>query len=1490
MKRLLFFFLCSFIVLSIKAQYTQIPDANFETALSSLDDIANDGKIPTENIENITSLNIANKNISNLSGIEDFSSLKKLIANGNSLTSIDLSNLIDLEELVLFENQLTSIDLSNNTQLTEIDFYNNQLTSLDLSQNTSLVNAYVDSNSITSLDCSENTFLKRLDISNNSLSYLNIKNTNLNSLGAKNNANLTCIEVDDVSYAESNFTDIDNGVRFITTDCAYLSIPDVNFEAALTAYDDVANDGQVPIANIENLTILNLDNQNISNLSGIEYFTALTILNANGNSLTTIDVSSLVELVELELAENQISTIDLTNNTKLQRIDFYNNSLSSIDFSKNTLLRRIYIDSNSITEIDLTLNTRLTHIDVSNNSLTYLNIKNGSNEDITSFNASGNTGLTCILASNATYAQTNFTVDAGVVFNTVNCDYTEIPDSNFEAALQALGYDDVSGDGQVPTHLITSITSLNLVNKNISDATGIQSFIALEELNIYSNNLTSLDVNTNTQLQHLRCQNNEIDNLDITNNALLETLICDNNQLSSLDLSQNISLNDINISNNPIGRIDLSNNTRLTVLTAENTNLISLDLSNNTFLEEVSLLNGKLISVNLKSGGNTNISEIYFDNNPNLNCISVDDADNATTNWTDIDDSSVYTVSACSINTYTAIPDTAFEGRLYDLGYDDISGDGQVPTSFIQTITALDLSKSSLKDLTGISDFTSLEVLTVSSTTLTTLNLSGNTVIKEIYAEPSGLETIDVSNMTALEVLHCNQANTSLNNVNLSGATSLRELSLHSNLSLTSLDISTNTALEKLWLYQSSVTSLNTTGATSLKEIYTYSSSLTSLDLSTNTALEKVAAYSSSLTSINTNGALALKELYVYQTSISNIDVSSNTALTTLHCFNNNSLAKVNVTGAIALVDLQCYSTQLESLDVSSNTNLETLFCQNTSLVSLDLRNSNNSNITSFNATGNNDLECIMVDDVTNAQMLFTAIDNGTNFSTTTCGYTLIPDANFEAALAVYDDTSADGKVPTANIETATRLFVNGKSISDLTGIEDFSNLEELYCGSNSLTSLDISNNKNLIKLNAAVNNLTSINLGNNENLEDVVVNRNELTSIDISALSNLTYLSVFSNNLTSINVTNNPLLDDLSVRSNKIETLDISQNQALINLDATECSLSEIDLTNAPNLIEIYIDNNNITALDLSKNPLLKYIFIGDNPLSGYLDFSSFNSLEELGLYNCDITALNIKNGNNGVLTYVDTTGNSNLTCIQVDNATNSASGINNIYYIDNHTNFNEDCGYNFSVSPEAILEGAFELGTGDILMQDNLRNILPTNSPYNNETCEAPVFDVTGEKAVVDWVEIQLRNASDNTQITYTKSALLLRNGQIVDTDGVSEVTFSTMQGDYYIAIAHRNHLTVVSNTTYSFGSTSTIVDFKLTSNVNGAAASLISLSDGFYGIPSGDIDENGQIQNADISNTILQLGISGYNTYDIDMNGQVQNADVNKILQNLGKGEQF
>ena len=120
-------------------QNTYVPDNNFEQALIDLgyDDVLNDFVL-TENISGVTYLNVENKEISDLTGIEDFTALTFLICRWNQLTSLDVSSHTALTSLWCQGNQLTTLDVSANTLLTTLRFDDNALTSMDVSNNTAL--------------------------------------------------------------------------------------------------------------------------------------------------------------------------------------------------------------------------------------------------------------------------------------------------------------------------------------------------------------------------------------------------------------------------------------------------------------------------------------------------------------------------------------------------------------------------------------------------------------------------------------------------------------------------------------------------------------------------------------------------------------------------------------------------------------------------------------------------------------------------------------------------------------------------------------------------------------------------------------------------------------------------------------------------------------------------------------------------------------------------------------------------------------------------------------------------------------------------------------------------------------------------------------------------------------------------------------------------------------------------------------------------------
>ncbi|WP_420573672.1 hypothetical protein [Kordia sp.] len=1200
----------------------------------------------------------------------------------------------------------------------------------------------------------------------------------------------------------------------------YTTIPDANFEAALEAlgYDDISSDGQVPTDYISGITSLDLNNQNISDLTGINDFAALETLRIQYNNLTSLDVSNLVNLKTLWAANgNAFSSLDVSNNTLLEDfrlrqysgtsidlaantaltrfacdscdlltvdtstnvnlsyLDLWNSEITSLDLSANTNLATLDVYSTKLTTLDVTANTLLTNL-IANDitTLTSLDVRNGNNININTFNITSNSNLDCVFVDDATYSTTNWTqIDSGLTFSENYCRYTAIPDANFEAVLNTLGYDDITADGQVPTELIEVITALDVSNQNIADLSGIEDFSALIDLNVETNLLTSLDVSNNSNLQTLIFDNNTVstlnlgaisgltsiegrynqltaidlslnpnltfinlrDNLfttvvvsnnplletinlrgctnlttiDLTNNTNVKSLFFQDTALNGLDVSQNILLENVIIERVNFNSIDVSNLPNLVQLRIADNNFTELDISNNPALVRLECENNNLTYLNLKNGNNTNMPNADFiaTGNPNLTCILVDDATWSTANWTNIDGTSSFNDVYCR---YTTIPDANFEAELEALGYDDVNGDGQVPTALIEVVTSLDVQNKSISDLTGIEDFTALITLDVDRNNLTQLNLTNNIALETLSANQNDITSIDISQ-----------------NVNL------QSVDLGAN-QLTSLDVSANTALTRLDCPANDIVALDVSNNISLQILEAFETDIASIDLSANVNLQKLRLYKTDITEIDVTNNPLLNELRIDNTDVSTLDITNNLQLDWLKV-NGSLITSLDLTGLSVLTKFEGQTGVLEHIDI---------------------RNGNNTNITTFNVTNNNNLNCVSVDAAAYSTTNWTQVDSGLIFSENYCRYTAIPDANFEAALEAlgYDDISADGQVPTALIEGLTQLTINFHSIVSLGGIEAFTALEELDVLYGSLTAIDVSQNLNLKILKCGYNiGINSLDISNNLLLEELVVNDTSIPTLDLSPNINLTNLVASSNSdlvelnvqngnntnitnfflvnspnltciivddanysttnwtdietttsfsstyclytsipdanfeaalealgfddisadgqvptalievATNVNVNNQGIMDitgiedfigltSLNVSDNTIGTLDVSNSPNLVSLTANACGLTSLDISQNTVLETLSADSNQLTSINTTNNTVLRSVVLYGN-LIATADFSTNTLLENLDLFQNKLTTLDLSTNTVLKTLFCD---NNELISLNVQNGNNAA------------------------------------------------------------------------------------------------------------------------------------------------------------------------------------------------------------------------------------------
>ena len=152
-----------------------------------------------------------------------------------------------------------------------------------------------------------------------------------------------------------------------------INFPDANFRDCVKNFDKDSNEilSDEEIAAVKELYCYE---RGISDLTGIEYFTALETLQCYGNQLTTLDVSGNSALILLSCYNNQLSSLNISGNTNLKNLYCFQNRLTALDVSHNTNLEKLQCDTNQLTVLDVSQNARLKDLGCFDNPLTSLDI------------------------------------------------------------------------------------------------------------------------------------------------------------------------------------------------------------------------------------------------------------------------------------------------------------------------------------------------------------------------------------------------------------------------------------------------------------------------------------------------------------------------------------------------------------------------------------------------------------------------------------------------------------------------------------------------------------------------------------------------------------------------------------------------------------------------------------------------------------------------------------------------------------------------------------------------------------------------------------------------------------------------------------------------------------------------------------------------------------------------------------------------------------
>ena len=246
------------------------------------------------------------------------------------------------------------------------------------------------------------------------------------------------------------------------------------------------------------------------------------------------------------------------------------------------------------------------------------------------------------------------------------------------------------------------------------------------------------------------------------------------------------------------------------------------------------------------------------------------------------------------------------------------------------------------------------------------------------------------------------------------------------------------------------------------------------------------------------------------------------------------------------------------------------------------------------------------------------------------------PDEIFRAYVDENFDTTDDNVLSAKEIAAVTEIAVPNLGIADLSGVAYFSSLKTLKCGSNRLTTLDVTGCDALEYLDCSFNKLTSLNVSDNLALEGLQCTYNKLTDLTVSANTALKELSCSSNQLTALNVSSNTVLESLYCSLNQLTALDVTNNAALHELGCSDNLLTSLDLSKNTALERLSCYSNSLAELDLSKQNELAYLYCASNLLTT-LELNHLTALTYLNCKNNSLWKLDLPKNFSGTLNYDD-------------------------------------------------------------------------------------------------------------------------------------------------------------------------------------------------------------------------------------------------------------
>ena len=656
---------------------------------------------------------------------------------------------------------------------------------------------------------------------------------------------------------------------------------------------DLNNDGILSAEEREQVDYINCEQRNIASLEGIEYFPNLDWLCCDKNRLNELDISKNTKLMQLSCSYNHIKTLDCSNNKELEGLSCWGNvlydeekdeytvkgELTSVNVSGCVVLNNIRIPGNQVNDLRFDNTPALMLLDCEFNKLETLDLSHSS------------------------------------ALVTLDCTYNSLSELDISK--------------------LSDLKDLYCYGNKLSKLdVSHNSFLRVLECG--GNNISSLDVSKCMALESFGCSGNQLKTLDLSKNQNIVICYTDHNKLEKLD----------------IGHTRIAEVYNENLLEDEGTfysfyyyseDLESWDFYGLSFDKTTELICKKtgqnICKIDKKTFPDDEFRKyvIQFDQNKDgyFNASEI-----AAVSTMDLYEMPIESVKGIEYFTGMAIF-ICTDTPLSDIDFGKLDGLREI---YIEN------RESQVLESVNVSGCPNLKVLRCGAEKVRNLDLSQNTKLVDVALsisveklDFSGMKdlqkldisddkliTLDISDCPSLSTLYV--SSTAMTTMNVSQSNNISEMSLYCE-NLTSLDISKCTELVSLIFASSVVERLDLSHQSKLMELSCRLPKLTSLNVSNNPLLQSLEITCPKVTSIDLDRNTELTFFSVSE-GLQQVDLSKNAKLQRLW-LSDCPIEQINVTACKDLVEITCDKCKLTRLDVSKNLKLETLWCDETPLTEL---------------------------------------------------------------------------------------------------------------------------------------------------------------------------------------------------------------------------------------------------------------------------------------------------------------------------------------------------------------------------------------------------------------------------------------------------------------------------------------------------------------------------------------------------------------------------